>query len=94
MRAKSEQDAQAEDERMRSATEEERRKIVQNSEQEIAAAANAARRDLKQFARRARRSRSPKRKSSVSDTTDQALVRYFAAHLADGSGSTSPKGGR
>lgn len=93
MRAKSEQDAQAEDERMRSATEEERRKIVENSEQEIAAAANSARRDLKQFAAELAVSLAEK-KISVSDTTDQALVRYFAAHLTDGSGSTSPKGGR
>jgi F-type H+-transporting ATPase subunit b len=93
MRAKSEQDAQAEDERMRAATEDERRKIVENSEQEIAAAANAARRDLKQFAAELAISLAEK-KISVNDTTDQALIRYFAAHLADGSGSTSPKGGR
>jgi F-type H+-transporting ATPase subunit b len=93
MRAKSEQDAQAEDGRMRAATEEERRKIVENSEQEIAAAANAARRDLKQFAAELAVSLAEK-KISVNDTTDQALIRYFAAHLADGSGSTSPKGGR
>ena len=93
MHAKSEQDAKAEDERMRAATEEERLKIVQNSEQEIASAANAARRDLKQLAAELAVSLAEK-KISVSDTTDQALVRYFAAHLADGSGSTSPKGGR
>jgi F-type H+-transporting ATPase subunit b len=92
MRSKAEQDAAAEDERLRAATEEEKRKIIQNAEQEIAAAANAARRELKQFAAELAISLAEK-KISVSDSADRVLVREFSTHLADGN-PVSSKGGR
>jgi F-type H+-transporting ATPase subunit b len=92
MRSKAEQDAAAEDQRLRAATEEEKRKIVQNAEQEIAAAANAARRELKQFAAELAVSLAEK-KISLSEPVDRALVREFATHLTDGN-SASSKGGR
>jgi F-type H+-transporting ATPase subunit b len=92
MRSKAEQDAAAEDQRLRAATEEEKRKIIQNAEQEIAAAANAARRELKQFAAELAVSLAEK-KISVSEAADRALVREFATHLADGNPASS-KGGR
>jgi F-type H+-transporting ATPase subunit b len=89
MRSQAEKDAAAEDERLRAATEEEKRKIIQNAEQEIAAAANAARRELKQFAAELAISLAEK-KISVSEAADRALVREFSSHLVDG----HPKGGR
>ncbi|MCU1286335.1 MAG: H+-transporting two-sector ATPase, subunit [Acidobacteriales bacterium] len=91
MRSKAEQDSAAEDERLRAATEEEKRKIIQNAEQEIAAAANAARRELKQLAAELAVSLAEK-KISVSDGADKALVREFSTHLSDGNSAT--KGGR
>jgi F-type H+-transporting ATPase subunit b len=91
MRSKAEQDAAAEDERLRAATEEEKHKIVQSAEQEIAAAANNARRELKQFAAELAVSLAEK-KISISESADRALVREFATHLTDGNASS--KGGR
>jgi F-type H+-transporting ATPase subunit b len=91
MRAKAEQDANAEDQRLRAATEEEKRKIIQNAEQEIAAASNAARRDLKQYTAELAVSLAEK-KISVNDSTDKVLVNDFSAHLADG--NSASKGGR
>jgi F-type H+-transporting ATPase subunit b len=91
MRSKAERDAAAEDERLRAATEEEKRKIIQNAEQEIAAAANAARRELKQFAAELAVSLAEK-KISVSEAADRVLVREFATHLNDGN-PVSSKGG-
>jgi F-type H+-transporting ATPase subunit b len=91
MRSKAEQDSAAEDERLRAATEDEKRKIIQNAEQEIAAAANAARRELKRLAVELAIALAEKR-ITVSDAADKALVREFAAHLADG--NSAPKGGR
>jgi F-type H+-transporting ATPase subunit b len=91
MRAKAEQDAKAEDDRIRAATEEEKRKIIQSAQQEIGAASNAARRDLKQYTAELAVSLAEK-KISVSDATDKVLVGDFASHLADG--HSSSKGGR
>jgi F-type H+-transporting ATPase subunit b len=92
MRSRAEQDAAAEDQRLRVASEEEKRKIVQNAEQEIAAAANTARRELKQFAAELAVSLAEK-KISVNEAVDRALVREFATHLTDDNRASS-KGGR
>lgn len=83
MKIQAEQDAEAEDRRLRAATEEEKKKIISTSEQEIAAAANAARRELKQYAAELAVALAEKR-ISVDDAADKNLVRDFAAHLADG----------
>lgn len=80
MRTQAESEAKAEEERLRAATEEEKRKIVQSAEQEIASAANAARRDLKHLAAELAVSLAEK-KISVSEETDKMLVRDFSANL-------------
>ncbi|MEO6119755.1 MAG: ATPase, partial [Terriglobales bacterium] len=80
MRAQAESEAKAEEERLRAATEEEKRKIVQSAEQEITSAANAARRDLKHLAAELAVALAEK-KILVSEETDKMLVRDFSAHL-------------
>ncbi len=83
MKIQAEQDAEAEDRRLRAATEEEKQKILQSAEQEITAASNVARRDLKQYAAELAVALAEKR-ISVDETADKNLVRQFAAQL-DGS---------
>ena len=76
---------------MPAATEEEKRKIVQSAEQEIAAASNAARRDLKQYTAELAVSLAEK-KIAVNEATDKILVGDFSARLADS--NSASKGGR
>lgn len=80
MRTQAESEAKAEEERLRAATEEEKRKIVQSAEQDIASAANAARRDLKNLAAELAVALAEK-KIAVNEETDKLLVRDFAANL-------------
>ncbi len=80
MRGQAESEAKAEEERLRAATEDEKRKIVQSAEQEIAAAANTARRDLKNLAVSLAVGLAVK-KIAVNDETDKLLVKDFAANL-------------
>lgn len=84
MRTQAEAEAHAEEERLKAATEEEKRKIVHSAEQEIAAAAGAARRELKNLAVELAVALAEK-KISVTEETDRVLVRDFAAGL-DGKG--------
>lgn len=91
MRSVAEQEAKAEEERLRASAEDEKKKILQAAEQEIAAASNLARRELKQFAAELAVSLAEKR-ITVNDATDQMLVREFARNLtASGDGA---KGGK
>jgi F-type H+-transporting ATPase subunit b len=80
MRSQAETEARAEEERLKAATEEEKRKIVQSAEQEITAAANTARRELKNLAAELAVSLAEK-KISVDESTDKVLVRDFANNL-------------
>lgn len=80
IRNHAENEAKAEEERLRVATEEEKRKIVQSAEQEINAAANNARRELKSLAAELAVSLAEK-KIAVSEDMDKALVKDFAASL-------------
>lgn len=80
MRSEAEASAQAEEQRVLVAVEEERRRIVQSTEQEIAMAANAARRELKAFAAELAIDLAEK-KIQIGQSADQALVREFAAQL-------------
>jgi F-type H+-transporting ATPase subunit b len=80
MKIQAEQDADAEDRRLRAATEEEKNKILQTAEQEITSASNMARRDLKQYAAELAVALAEKR-ISVDDAADKNLVREFAAQL-------------
>jgi F-type H+-transporting ATPase subunit b len=80
MRSDAEKNAQAEEARLMAAGEEERRRIVVSAEQEIAMAANAARRELKAYAAGLAVDLAEK-KIRVGKDADEALVRGFTARL-------------
>jgi F-type H+-transporting ATPase subunit b len=87
MRASAEKEAAAEEERIKAAAVEDARKIVQSAEQEIAAAAKLARRELTAYAADLAVSLA-RRQIKVDPDTDQVLVRSFAQELS------GPNGGR
>ncbi len=74
--------AQADEEavRLKAAAEQEQRRIIQNAEQEIGAAANAARRELKAYSAELAVSLAEKR-IKIDAATDQELVRDFVDQL-------------
>jgi len=80
MRASAEQEARAEEERLRAATEQDRQKIVAASEQEITAAAGLARRELKAYVAELAVTLAEKR-IQVNSSTDEELVRSFVDEL-------------
>jgi F-type H+-transporting ATPase subunit b len=80
MQSSAEQEAVAEEARMQAAMEEDRRKIVETAQQEIEAAAKAARRDLKVYAADLAVAMA-QRQIRVDNLTDQVLVRSFAEEL-------------
>jgi F-type H+-transporting ATPase subunit b len=84
MRNASEKEAAAEEERIKAATADEMQKVVQSAEQEIAAAAKNARRDLREYAANLVVSLAEKQ-IKVDPATDQALVQGFAKRLASDS---------
>jgi F-type H+-transporting ATPase subunit b len=75
-----EREAVAEEERIRTAAEDDKQKVVAAAEAEIAAIARSARHDLKNFAASLAVDIAA-HKIKVDDSTDQALVRNFAGHL-------------
>lgn len=81
MQATAENDAAAEDARTKTAAEEEVRKIVESAEQEIAAAAKTARRDLTAYVADLAVSLAEKQ-IKVDATTDQALIKEFSQNLS------------
>ena len=81
MRAAAEKEAVAEEARIKAAAEEDARKIIQAAEQEIAAAAKTARRELKAYAASLAVSLAAQQ-IRVDPASDQALVQDFAAQLA------------
>src|SRR5438270_2121361 len=86
MRAMSEKEAAAEEERIKAATAEESRRIVESAQQEIAAATKAARRELTAYAADLAVTLAS-RQMKVDATTDQALVRRFAQQLSGDDGA-------
>ena len=80
MKAQAESDARAEEERIRTATEQDARKVVELAEQEIAAAGNTARRELKAYAAELAVAIAEK-KVHLDLQTDEALVRSFVSGL-------------
>lgn len=84
MRATAEKEVASEDERIKIAAAEDVRRIVASAEQEIAAAAKSARRDLTTYAADLAVALARKQ-IQVDAATDQALVRSFTQHIA-GSG--------
>ncbi len=91
MRNAAEKEGEAEESRIKAAAEEDARKIVVMAEQEIIAAAKAARRQLTAHAADLAVGLAQKQ-IHVDTATDQALVRSFAGHLASAS-ETSGKDG-
>jgi F-type H+-transporting ATPase subunit b len=96
MRASAEADAVAEEERIKAAAEEDGRKIIESAEQEIAAAAKSARRELQAYAADLAVALAIKQ-IKVDSVTDQGLIRNFADQLSrtepDGGGANGGKGG-
>jgi F-type H+-transporting ATPase subunit b len=88
MRAGAEKEAAAEEERIKAAAAEDARKIVQSAEQEIAAAAKLARRELTAYAADLAVSLA-RRQIKVDPDTDQVLVRSFAQELSGPDGGKS-----
>ncbi len=80
MRQEADTASHAEEERLQSSAREEQRRIVQAAEQEIAMAANQARRELKAYAADLAVSLAEK-KIKIGLGTDQVLVREFAQQL-------------
>jgi len=80
MRNEAEASGKTEEEHMMAAAEEERRRIVESAEQEIASATAAARRELKAYTADLAVSLAEK-KIRISDSTDEQMVRSFAARL-------------
>jgi F-type H+-transporting ATPase subunit b len=81
MRASAEKEAAAEEARIKAAAEEDGRKIVESAEQEIAAAAKLARRELTNYAANLAVALAAKQ-IKVDPATDQALVQDFARELS------------
>jgi F-type H+-transporting ATPase subunit b len=90
MRINAEKESAAEGERSKIAAIEDARRIVQSAEQEIAAAARAARRDLTAYAADLAVSLARKQ-IHVDAGTDQGLIQSFAQQLSD-SGSGTGQG--
>lgn len=86
MKATAEQEAVAEEGRIKSAAEEDARRIVESAEQEIAAAAKAARRELTAYAADLSVTLAAKQ-IRVDAPTDQALLRRFVKQLSNGNAS-------
>jgi F-type H+-transporting ATPase subunit b len=81
MRGAAEMEASAEEERIKVGTADELHKVVESAEQEIAAAAKTARRELRAYVADLVVSLAEKQ-INVDAGTDQTLVRGFAQHLA------------
>jgi F-type H+-transporting ATPase subunit b len=90
MRAAGEADLAAEEARIKAAAEEDGRKIVESAEQEIAAAAKAARRDLTAYAADLAITLA-KKQIHVDAGTDASLVRSFSERLAGAESSGKDK---
>lgn len=82
MRSQAEKDAQAEEQRMKASVEEEKQKILTSAEQEIATAAEQARRQIQQYAADLAIDRAAQ-KLVVTAETDRALVQDFARRLGN-----------
>jgi F-type H+-transporting ATPase subunit b len=87
MQANAEKESIAEEERIRAAAEADARKVVQSAEEEIAAAALAARRELKAFAADLAVSLASQQ-IQVDAATDKALIRSFANQLSTNGADT------
>jgi len=85
MRAQSEKDSVLDEQRIKASVEEEKKKILSAAEQDIAAAATQARRQIQQYAADLAIDQAAK-KLVVTAETDRLLVREFARRLVGESG--------
>jgi F-type H+-transporting ATPase subunit b len=83
MKATAEREAAAEEARIKAAAEEDRHKVIESAEQEIDAAAKAARRELKAYVAELAVTLAEQR-IHVDSNTDQALVETFVRQLGSG----------
>jgi F-type H+-transporting ATPase subunit b len=90
MRAMGEQEAAAEEQRIKASAEEEARRIAEAAGQEIAAAGKTARRELTAYAAELAVGLAAKQ-VEVDAPTDQALVRHFADNLNNGAAGQEKK---
>jgi len=93
MQSTAESEAAAEEARVQKAAEDDVRKVVLAAEQEIAAAAKQARRELSNHTASLAIALAAKQ-ISVDSNTDQVLVRTFAAKLASNNADDGGKGGQ
>lgn len=93
MRQQAERDAATEEEKLRLAAAEDAHRIVEAAEQEIAAAASLARRELKAYAAELAVTMAEKR-IRIDQDTDAALVRGFAEQLGNGLRAQHGNGGK
>ncbi len=93
MRDAAEKEAAAEEARLQAAAQEDARKLVESAQQEIAAAAKAARRELTAYAADLAVGLAQKQ-IHVDSATDQVLVRNFAGELGASDVSGPGKDGR
>jgi F-type H+-transporting ATPase subunit b len=93
MRDAAEKEAAAEEARIHAAAQEDARKMLESAQQEIAAAAKAARRELTAYAADLAVALAQKQ-IHVDSSTDQLLVRSFAAELGASSGSSADAPGK
>jgi F-type H+-transporting ATPase subunit b len=93
MQQQAEQEAASEEEKLRLQAREDARRVVEASEQEIAAAASLARRELKAYAAELAVALAEKR-IHIDQDTDAALVRGFAEQLGNGLAGTNGNRGK
>ncbi len=87
MRAAAEQEAAAEEARIRAASEEESKRIVEGAQAEIESASRVAQRELKAYAAELAVALAEK-KIHVDPNTDRALVERFSRELGNGNGGS------
>lgn len=93
MHQQAEKETAGEEEKLRLSAAQDARRVVEAAEQEIAAAANLARRELKAYAAELSVAMAEKR-IHVDKDTDAALVRDFAEQLGDGMRGPHRNGGK
>ena len=93
MHQQAEKDAAGEEEKLRLAAAQDARRVVEAAEQEIAAAASLARRELKAYAAELSVAMAEKR-IHIDKDTDAALVRDFAEQLGNGQRESHRNGGK
>jgi len=91
MREAAEREAAGEEAKIRAAAEQDTRKVIESAEQEIVAAANVARRELKAYAAEIAVALA-QQQLRLDAATDEALVKSFAAQLNENGSGTPPSG--